>query len=504
MASQARPRVVADLRLVRLVGEGGEGEVWEARDTRGRRRALKLIRPDALVPPEEVERRGRWLLAIDHPALVAVHRCGVLEGAGLDGWGFVEMSYVDGPAMDDAPADPAALERLEPLAEALDHLHAGTWSQGVPLVHRDVKPANLIQTEDGGLVLVDVSTLRDVSDGTRTRIGTPLFAAPEVVTGRAGPLADVYAFAATAVALLTGARRSELASLLENPYELDVPEGLRAALSVDPARRPVSCRAALDPRLPLVVGAEVGWEPVPPAPGGSDAAHGDPYEEDWLPASAAREDDWLPPASEVLLDPWHAEPPRPRGGTGGWLVVLAAVAAGLALTLPSSAQGDPADPLRWLAIAPVAAIHLAACLAAGASSAESVFAPPLAWASLLSDRAALPGPVRSWARTSLLACTSVLLLSAVGAGLEGVSGLDPASAAVLGSTALAACVAVIAAVGAGRLWRIVLSPVWALGVAILAVGAAALLIPALLFGRAGALLSGVGRSLGGAAAFVLR
>jgi len=188
--STGRPHLVEGLRLVALVGRGGEGEVWEARDRRGRRRALKLVRPDCLASPAEAVVRGRLLVQIDHPALVRVHRSGLLPGwsddpgAGgdaegeLEGWGFVEMDFIDGASLAAAPADPDVLERLAPLAEALDLLHAGVWSDGVPLIHRDVKPANIVQAADGRLVLVDPSTLRGVDDGQFTRIGTPLFCAP--------------------------------------------------------------------------------------------------------------------------------------------------------------------------------------------------------------------------------------------------------------------------------------------------------------------------------------
>ena len=51
-------------------------------------------------------------LAIDHPALVRVYRGGRLQGGSLDGWGFLEMDYIDGPSLQDAPPDPAVLDRL--------------------------------------------------------------------------------------------------------------------------------------------------------------------------------------------------------------------------------------------------------------------------------------------------------------------------------------------------------------------------------------------------------
>ena len=282
--STGRPHVVEGLRLVALVGRGGEGEVWEARDPRGRRRALKLVRPDCLAPPDEAVERGRLLVRIDHPALVRVHRSGLLSGWSddpgeggaaereLEGWGFVEMDFVDGPSLATAAADPDVLERLAPLAEALDLLHTGHWSGGVPMIHRDVKPANIVEDADGDLVLVDPSTLRGVDDGQLTRIGTPLFCAPEVMVGEVTPSADVYSFAATIVALATGRRGQDLAEVLREPGAFDLPPGVRQALSPDPAQRPLSCRAVL--HQGMAVEAPPQPVPLPTLPTWGDAWEG--------------------------------------------------------------------------------------------------------------------------------------------------------------------------------------------------------------------------------------
>jgi eukaryotic-like serine/threonine-protein kinase len=232
--------IIAGLRLVRLVGSGGEGEVWEARDRAGRRRALKLVRPDALAEPETVRRRARWLRRIRHPNLVRVHRSGL-----LDDWGYVEMDFIDGLPVDEVPADPLLLDRLEPLAEALDLLHAGCWSGGRAVVHRDVKPSNIVEAGDGRLVLVDPSTLRTVDTAAEVLMGTPAYTAPEVLHGDVGPAADVYALAVTVVALLYDTDEDDLAGLVADRDRLDLPDGVWAGLAPDPDDRPPTCRAVL-------------------------------------------------------------------------------------------------------------------------------------------------------------------------------------------------------------------------------------------------------------------
>ena len=99
--------------------------------------------------------------------------------------------------------DPArAIDYLEQAAEALEHLHA----HDPPVVHGDVKPANLILTSSGRVVVVDFGLSSTPTDDPR-RAGTAGFVAPEVAAGaRPTPASDVYSFAATALALLTGDR----------------------------------------------------------------------------------------------------------------------------------------------------------------------------------------------------------------------------------------------------------------------------------------------------------
>lgn len=241
-------QLVADCRLVRLLGSGGEGQVWEAVRQDGSSCAMKLVLPEVLPSPEEVRDRGRWLVRINHPAMVTVTRGGRFTGGDLKDWGFVEMELVTGTSLQNAPPDPKALQHLAGVGEALDLLHQGVWSDGVPLVHRDVKPGNLIAT-DRGLVLVDPSTLRGVDARDLTRVGTPAYVAPEVATGVFGTNVDVYSFAATAAALLTGLRGGELRKLVDAPIGSGLPEGIVAGLHIDPRKRPETCAEVVSGKI---------------------------------------------------------------------------------------------------------------------------------------------------------------------------------------------------------------------------------------------------------------
>ncbi|MGH2788975.1 MAG: protein kinase domain-containing protein, partial [Actinomycetota bacterium] len=136
------------------------------------------------------------------------------------------------------------LAYLSPVAEALDHLHA----QEPPVVHQDVKPANLILTGRGRVLLVDLGIAS--SGRAATGLGTSGYVAPELAAGEEPtPAADIFSLAATAYALLTGAPPQG-----HRPVWEDVPEdrlkiverSLGRALSVDPQRRPGSAGELLE------------------------------------------------------------------------------------------------------------------------------------------------------------------------------------------------------------------------------------------------------------------
>src|SRR4029079_19028293 len=126
----------------------------------------------------------------------------------------------------------------------LDHLH----SHNPPIVHGDVKPANLVRSDEGRVVLVDFAIA--VVTGTHGSGGTTGFTAPEVAAGdKPSPAADIYGLAATVVTLLTGhtprssTRISNLASVEQ---EAELTRLLRNALSTDPGKRPRSARKLIE------------------------------------------------------------------------------------------------------------------------------------------------------------------------------------------------------------------------------------------------------------------
>ncbi len=189
------------------LGQGGTGVVWSALDTRvGDRVAVKVL-DASMRDPANRERLRREIRASrsGHPNLVCVH-----EVHEADGLLFLTMELVDGPSLRDALAERGSLVvddvvRIgRQIADALDHLHV----QG--LVHRDVKPGNIVIDPRGAAKLCDMGLARPVAPGatvteSRMVVGTPTYMAPEMA--RSGELvaeSDVYALGLTLYQCLTG------------------------------------------------------------------------------------------------------------------------------------------------------------------------------------------------------------------------------------------------------------------------------------------------------------
>ncbi|WP_203979225.1 serine/threonine-protein kinase [Planotetraspora silvatica] len=252
---------VGPYTLLERLGRGGMGEVYLAANRRGEHVAVKMLRE-----PIEADSDARLRLDREIRALRRVESPYVAEVIDADLSGdrpYLVMEYIEGETLLEAVQRGGAMEEsdLIPLAQglatALAIIHAG----GV--VHRDVKPANVLVREDEP-ILIDFG-IAQMLDATRltltgTFLGTPGYAAPELFADEVvGEPADVHAWAATVAFAATGRHtfgrgtvQSQMYAVLNGKADLaGVPASLlplvRAALHRDPARRPTA--ALLSDRL---------------------------------------------------------------------------------------------------------------------------------------------------------------------------------------------------------------------------------------------------------------
>jgi YVTN family beta-propeller protein len=251
---------VAGYRLEELVGRGGMGVVYRAHDLALERSvALKLLAPELA---EDTGFRERFLVesrlaaSLDHPNVVPIYDAGEVEGQL-----YLAMRYVDGSDLkallqEEGALEPArAIQIVSQVAEALDAAHA----RG--LVHRDVKPSNVLLDETEHAYLADFGLTRRLAEQAPDfeaglSLGTPAYVAPEQIEGKElDGRADQYSLACLLCECLSGEppfpRSSEAAVLFAHLEETPpAPPGLEQvmakALAKQPKERYGSCRELVD------------------------------------------------------------------------------------------------------------------------------------------------------------------------------------------------------------------------------------------------------------------
>ncbi|MDH6219167.1 serine/threonine-protein kinase [Streptomyces pseudovenezuelae] len=231
-------------RVVAQLGRGGMGVVWRAIDeVLGREVAVKELRtyndadgPELADLRLRMQREARAAARMRHAGVIAVH-----DVAEVDGRPLIVMELVDGPSLDDVLRERGTLDAREVAGIGAKVMDALAAAHRAGVLHRDVKPGNILLERSGRVVLTDfgIATMDDPGDGSATHltrsgelVGSLDYLAPERAQGAdPGPASDVWALGATLYAAVEGAspfRRTSTYSTLTAIVSEPLPEPRRA------------------------------------------------------------------------------------------------------------------------------------------------------------------------------------------------------------------------------------------------------------------------------------
>jgi serine/threonine-protein kinase len=230
-AVDAPPTAIGWYLIIGLIGEGGQAEVWKARDTRlDRIVANKRLKAEHNARFKE---EARAIAALNHPNICALYDIGV---------DYLVMEYVEGaPVCGPMPVE-QALKLAIQIAGALEEAH------GKGILHRDLKPSNILVTVKGAAKLLDFGLAKLVSDSDTTQtmtgglMGTPMYMAPEQAEGKAADRrSDVFSFGAVLYEMLAGRRAFDsLAAVVRDiPKPLEAPGEVAGIVTRCLAKSPV-------------------------------------------------------------------------------------------------------------------------------------------------------------------------------------------------------------------------------------------------------------------------
>jgi serine/threonine protein kinase len=238
--------VIQDYRIIRLIGRGGMGEIYLAEQISMLREvALKVLNQPFLREKSYLNRfyqEVKMLAKIEHPNIVSAFEAGYENGIC-----FFSMRYIRGDDVEHLIRSKGffteieALEVIREVASALDY----AWDKH-KLVHRDVKPANIMITEEGDVKLMDLGISKSMDQELRSdytvdgvMVGSPLYISPEQAVGQKNLdfRTDIYSLGATLYHMITG----------RLPFEKETPIETAAAHIREPLKDPRKYRREISP-----------------------------------------------------------------------------------------------------------------------------------------------------------------------------------------------------------------------------------------------------------------
>ena len=231
-----RDQVIGKYKILSTIGSGGFGTVYLAEDTWIDKKVALKVPHKQSVDFGELLREPRLLASLNHPNIVTIMTAEMQEKIF-----FIVMEYVPGETLESVilrrgPLDvPVALDYTCQICNALDHAHR----QGV--LHRDLRPSNMLVSESGLLKVADFGTSRflEIAAHGTTIIGSPPYMAPEQFQGKAMFASDIYSVGVTMFQMLTG----------DLPYDTPTPSDLARLLKGELL---VSVRAR-NPKVPRTI-----------------------------------------------------------------------------------------------------------------------------------------------------------------------------------------------------------------------------------------------------------